>query len=121
MTEMTWRQVAEIHGDDPGGIRARNGQVVSLLCNTSGDGPYPNRIEGSRLVYYVGPRTSSEGVHALLMSVDSGQRIRVFEKLAAGRWRDQDYWFVVRVGDRNAEGLLPFILYRSGTAGGTSS
>ena len=117
MTEMTWKEVEQVHGT-PGGIAVRRGRVSSLLVAQGPDGPYPNRIEADRMTYYVGESTSPEGVRALVLSVDSGDAARVFEKKGKNRWVDRGRWFVVRLGDRTSAGQIPFILYRAGTAGG---
>ncbi len=110
MIELRWNEVAKVHGT-VAGISVRGGVVVSLLCNQQKAGPYPDRIEGDTLTYYVGRRTQAHGVERLFELVAAPRPITVFEKLGVNRWLNLGVWSPVGVGEQSG-GMIPIEFQR---------
>ena len=111
MAVMRWSEVVRVHGT-VAGIATRNGRVFSLLCNQAKAGQYPDRLHGDRLTYYVGRRTQSHGIQALLKLVERPEPVRLFEKLGVNQWRDHGNWTPIRMGAQTSGGQVPVLFER---------
>ena len=83
---LVWKEVLKTHGTISG-IGTKDGIVKSLLCTSGKNQPYPNKIEGDKIIYFVGPQTNSGGIKALFNSIEKKNTFPVFTKLGINKWK----------------------------------
>ena len=93
------------------GLSVRDGQIASMLCNQQKSGPYPDRIDGDQLTYFMGPRSGPYRIERMIEIARHSGEIRVFEKLGVNRWLDQGTWAFERVEKNHGE-MVAFIFRR---------
>ncbi len=99
------------------GISTCDGKAISVLCNTAKSGPYPDEVFDDRIRYFVGARTPSFRVSALFDSAETGDTLRVFQKLGVNRWKDLGSWKAVEARGANEHGFVEFVLVPNHTPG----
>ena len=82
---LPWNDVIKIHRT-VSGISIKDGLVSSLLCDTSENQRYPNKISKDRITYYIGENTQTSGINALFKSFNQGCPFLVFEKMGTNKW-----------------------------------
>jgi hypothetical protein len=110
---LTWTEVVAVHRSQTG-ISTNHGQVRSLLCNQSKEGPYADEVREDQIFYRVTASTNKTSVAALRGMKTNGHAFRVFEKLGKNRWLDHGCWKVSDIADE-ADGTL-FLLNRAPNA-----
>ena len=105
---LTWNEVIK-HHRIVAGIHTKNRVVQSILVDCQPTAKYPNKVDDNKIKYFVGPNTPNYGIHAMIDSIESKTKIRIFQKLGVNKWTNLGYW-VTKTVKEEKDGDLSFTL-----------
>jgi len=108
---ISWEEVISTHRTIAG-INCKGGIINSLLCNTSKDQNFPNRIEKDIIYYFINLKKHFAGEKAFINSIQKQNAFPVFEKLGVNKWRDCGR-FCVKSRKNKSKSLIEYKLIRN--------